>query len=328
MGAIQQWEADPLSFRTADLDEARAKIGEAFYANTMERLEPRGVFAARFDIARLGPLTVGDLSCGADVRMRFGELGAYHVGLPLRGHLTWRQGPREPLQATAARAAVFHPQGDTAVERWSGDCRILAVKIDPSALLRQLELMLGRTVREPVSFAPELDVTQGAGRTWAQLAHVVARDLQDGGGLLQQPLMAKQFEEAMLSGLLLAADHQYREQLTRPAASLRPAPVKRVMDAIQDRPEHPFTTSELAAIARVSVRWLQEGFRLHVGLSPMAYLRDVRLSRVYDDLRAGDPDGVRVSETAYRWGFTHRSRFANSYRARFGESPSHTLRSS
>ncbi|MDJ0343591.1 AraC family transcriptional regulator [Streptomyces sp. H10-C2] len=328
MRVSQQWEPGPLSFRTADLDEARIKIGEMFYDNVMDRLEPRGVFAARFDVARLGPLTVGDLSCGTDVRMRFGELGAYHVAVPLRGQVSWSQGTRVSAQATPARAAVFHPEGSTAVERWSGDCRVLAVKIEPSALQSHLELMLGRTVRAPVSFAPELDVTQGAGYTWAQLAWVVARDLHDDQGLLQQPQMAKQFQEALLSGLLLAADHQYREQLARPATSLRPAPVKRVMDAIQERPDHAFTMSELAAIARVSVRWLQEGFRQHVGMSPMAYLRDVRLTRVHDDLREGDPAELRVSDAAYRWGFTHRSRFAGSYRARFGESPSHTLYSS
>ncbi|WP_437441419.1 helix-turn-helix domain-containing protein, partial [Streptomyces aureus] len=61
-------------------------------------------------------------------------------------------------------------------------------------------------------------------------------------------------------------------------------PVKRVMDAVRERPEHPFTTTELATLARVSVRRLQESFREYVGMSPMAYVREVRLDRVREEL--------------------------------------------
>jgi AraC-like DNA-binding protein len=34
---------------------------------------------------------------------------------------------------------------------------------------------------------------------------------------------------------------------------------------------------------------------------------------------------MSVSEVAYRWGFTHMGRFAGTYRARFGVTPSRTL---
>ncbi|XUM05256.1 helix-turn-helix transcriptional regulator [Streptomyces venezuelae ATCC 10712] len=98
------------------------------------------------------------------------------------------------------------------------------------------------------------------------------------------------------------------------------------MDAVRERPEHPFTTTELAALARVSVRRLQESFREYVGMSPMAYVREVRLDRVREELRAAAPDEVSVSEVAWRWGFAHQGRFAARYRERFGESPSRTLR--
>ncbi|WP_236241191.1 helix-turn-helix transcriptional regulator [Streptomyces sp. CC228A] len=98
------------------------------------------------------------------------------------------------------------------------------------------------------------------------------------------------------------------------------------MDAVRDRPEHPFTTTELAALARVSARRLQESFRAHVGTTPMGYVRDIRLERVRDELRAAEPGGgLTVSEVAWRWGFTHLGRFAASYRDRFGEAPSQTL---
>jgi transcriptional regulator GlxA family with amidase domain len=98
------------------------------------------------------------------------------------------------------------------------------------------------------------------------------------------------------------------------------------MDAIHDEPERPFSVADLAGIAGISVRSLQEGFRRHVGVSPMAYLQQVRLDLVRETLRHADPQQVTVAAVAHRWGFTHLGRFAQTYRARHGEHPSETLR--
>jgi transcriptional regulator GlxA family with amidase domain len=91
-------------------------------------------------------------------------------------------------------------------------------------------------------------------------------------------------------------------------------------------PAHPYTAGELAAIAGVGVRVLQESFKQHVGVSPMTYLRRLRLDGVHTELSEADPWQVSVSEVAVRWGFTHLGRFAGAYRARFGVAPSQTLR--
>jgi transcriptional regulator GlxA family with amidase domain len=91
-------------------------------------------------------------------------------------------------------------------------------------------------------------------------------------------------------------------------------------------PWRQFSATDLAAIAGVGVRVLQEAFRQHVGMPPLSYLRRVRLDGVHEHLSRSDPWQVSVSEVAYGWGFTHLGRFAGAYRARFGESPSQTLR--
>ncbi|MFI8932910.1 AraC family transcriptional regulator [Streptomyces sp. NPDC053474] len=314
------------SFRTGDVDEARQLIEATYYSNFMDVCEGSKPFSARYDIGELGALTVGDMSCGADVRMRFGELGAYHVNVPLSGHVSWRQGAAPAAAAGAGSAGVYQPVGDTVLDRWSGDCRLLAVKVDRTALEGRLERLIGRPVPSPVTFGPVFDTRRGAGRGWARLVRTVAADLREDDGVLTHPLVAEPLQEALLNGLLLAADHRYRDRLADPVHQLRPAPVKRVTDAVQARPEHPFTTASLAAEGRVGVRWLQEAFRRYVGMSPMAYVRDVRLGRVREELLASGPGERSVSEVAHRWGFTHLGRFAEQYRARFGELPSQTLR--
>ncbi|MFB9553953.1 AraC family transcriptional regulator [Streptomyces roseoviridis] len=316
------------SFRTRDVDEAREEIDARYYANFMDVIDARDrPFAARFDTVGLGPLMIGDLSCGTDVRMRFGELGAFHVNAPMSGSMALRQGAGgRRLLATAAEAVLLDPAGDTVLDRWSGDCRTLSVKIDAAALQDRLEQLLGRPAGRRLALGSTLDISRGPGLSWVTFARQVAAGALAGDGLATHELVARPLQEALLNGLLLAAEHPWRDELAHPRGPVRPAPVKRVMDAVRARPEHPFTSTELAALARVSVRRLQEAFRQYVGMSPMAYVREVRLERVHEELRAGDPAGLSVGEVAWRWGFTHPGRFAAQYRARFGVAPSRTLR--
>jgi AraC-like DNA-binding protein len=315
------------SLRTSDLDEARSVIGTYFYANFLDLLEPSATPEVSFDGIQLGPVTLADLRCGVDVRIRFGDLGAYHVDLPVSGRMLWRQGRAQPAPATVTQAAVFQPVGDTTLDRWEADCRLLAVKIDRAELETRLAMMLDAPVRAPIRLSPSLDISSGPGRIWARLVRLLAAEAAKDDGLAYHPLLAEQLRESLVSGLLLATNHQYRERLEQPRAGhTPPRVVKQAMDAMHAHPEQPFTTAKLAEVAGVSERWLQQGFQRHTGMSPMAYLRHVRLTRVHDELRHCDPGQVTVAEVAYRWGFGHLGRFSANYQAAYGVSPSQTLR--
>jgi len=89
---------------------------------------------------------------------------------------------------------------------------------------------------------------------------------------------------------------------------------------MHEGPDRPHTSASLAALAGVSVRTLQDGFRQHVGVPPMVYLRRLRLTRAHDDLRTGR--AATVAEAAQKWGFSHLGRFAAAYRAKYGALPS------
>lgn len=314
------------SFRTGDVDQAREAIKDAFYSNRLDVLARPERFGAAFEVLETDGITVGDLECGADVRVLCGELGAYHVNIPVGGPMSWRQAARPEHITPPGRAALFQPVGTTSVDRWAGDGRVLALKVERTLLERRVEELTGRVPRTPVTLGSELDLTQGRGRDWARIVGTLVDDLHSDHRLLEHPLVARPLRDAVLNGLLLAADHRYRDQLDCPAGQLRPAPVRRAMDAMRERPEHPFTTAELATEARVGVRWLQEAFARYAGMPPMTYLRTVRLERAHAQLAASDPRTTTVGEVAHRWGFGHLGRFAEQYRARYGQVPSRTLR--
>jgi transcriptional regulator GlxA family with amidase domain len=87
------------------------------------------------------------------------------------------------------------------------------------------------------------------------------------------------------------------------------------------------SVTDLARRANTSVRSLEEGFRAHLGTTPMRYLRDVRLAHAHEALRRGDPEATTATAIAHRWGFNHYGRFASQYRVKFGRTPGETLRS-
>ncbi|PWV99046.1 AraC-like DNA-binding protein [Hoeflea marina] len=75
---------------------------------------------------------------------------------------------------------------------------------------------------------------------------------------------------------------------------------------------------------RVSRRALQYAFLDYAGLTPLEYLRRVRLNGARKLLRESGPQSITVTEAAMRFGFLHLGRFALDYKALFGESPSTT----
>ena len=61
-------------------------------------------------------------------------------------------------------------------------------------------------------------------------------------------------------------------------------------------------------------------------MSPIAYVKFVRLTLAHDDLRQA-ADGVSVRDVAMKWGFAHMGWFSKCYMEQFGVLPSQTLRS-
>ena len=312
---------------TSDVETAQWILGRHFYSNVIEVLPPDRPWTARFDVAPAGPVTVGDLQFGTDVRISFGELGAYHVDVPLSGSLAWRQGRSEATVATPAVAGLFQPIGDTVLEHWRGDCRLLAVKIDRGVLENELAEMLDAPVASPVRLGPALDVSRGAGATWMRLLRLVAADAAMPAGLFRHPVVDRSLQQGIVTGLLLAADHQYRDRLARWSPALAaPRAVRTAVEAMRADPSRPFTISDLAGLTGISRRSLQLSFQRYLGVPPMTYLRYVRLAHAHQQLQQADPAAASVADIAIRCGFLHLGRFASAYRARYGVPPSRTLR--
>ena len=162
----------------------------------------------------------------------------------------------------------------------------------------------------------------GPGLQWRTTLASLLAHLEDGGP--RSPGARRHvelLERTLISGLLVAQPHSFSGDLYAATDRGPETAVDRVVEAIRSAPETPYSLADLCRIGCVSARGLQAQFQAQHGMSPMQYLRQVRLDMAHDALRAGN---LPVTEVAYDAGFSNVGRFARAYRLRFGELPSQT----
>ncbi|MDV6980173.1 helix-turn-helix transcriptional regulator [Mycobacterium intracellulare] len=273
---------------------------------------------------RMGPITFVDLIASSDASLDSGEqCSGYRVSFVRSGHLeTTHRG--SSLHGGPGTVAVYQPQGH-AVARWTAASRMLAVKIDTDAVHDALSDALGHQVTSQPDFAQAMPTNAAPTRSWINMALTFTQQLFRPESLVNHPMVGLPIVDSLVRGFLLAADHSHREAVGADACSAPPRAIRAVIDIIEEEAHLPTTVSSLAERGHVSVRSLQQGFRSHLGVSPMTYLREVRLRRAHQTLLESDPSEVTVASIAHSWGFTHLGRFAALHADRYGEAPSATL---
>jgi len=225
------------------------------------------------------------VSYGVDVALSCGELGTgYLVVVPLSGRVEARNGDRS-IVTRPGRAGVYLPGGTTTIDLITDDCLLLAVRLERPALERELERLLDRPLRHPAELTADVDLARGPGRDWLELVQTVRPQPGRYNDLLAEPSVAERLGGTLITGLLLAASPDHARQAGR-----GPAPVRRALDVIEDHYPEPLTIADLATASHISVRRLQAGFRRHVGLPPMSYLRHFRLDRAHELLCRADAE--------------------------------------
>jgi transcriptional regulator GlxA family with amidase domain len=87
-----------------------------------------------------------------------------------------------------------------------------------------------------------------------------------------------------------------------------------------------FSLHDLAEATGTSPSTLLRIFSFHFGVSPMQFVKRLRLDATRRTLLHADPEILTVGQVAGQFGFRQLGRFAGDYRRMFGELPSATLR--
>lgn len=290
---------------------------DAYFPHAMHPSRSPGAAAeSGLEVVDLDSCRLAHIRFGATVGIVSEHPGAMAVNIPLAGHLQSQIG-NESFDTGPGQATAFPPDTPARMPSWTTDLDVLGLRINADVLHREAERVFAR---KDVVVPREIDLRTPAGEAWFRMARTTFDNARDCGGILyQDPKVAASVASMLVTGLLLAAV----PEAPGATGTMRPRPVHRVIAAIEADPARAWSPADFAEIGGVSVRRLQQSFREHVGTTPFAYLHDVRLERVHDDLV--HVRGGSVTEVALRWGVSHLGRFAAAYRTRYGQLPSHTL---
>lgn len=102
--------------------------------------------------------------------------------------------------------------------------------------------------------------------------------------------------------------------------------VKQADEYMQAHLDASITLMSLCKALHTSERPLNYGFHEVFGVSPMSYLKTLRLQAVRAQLQRADPAAAAIAEIASRFGFQSLGHFSRDYKTMFGELPSKTLK--
>jgi AraC-like DNA-binding protein len=309
---------------TQDLEEAQHYITDVYIPHNLQTRDGRALdFKLRYLASER--LTVGHLVYGADAELLVPPmLDCYHMNLTLSGQTMVSQKGRWAATQAKQSGVLFRPD-DPFTVRWSPEAVQYAVKLPRRPLEAHLSKLINRPVERPIAFDLGFDLASPTGQSLLSAVNYLRVELSRPGGISEMPLARDQLESLVLTQLLLTIPNAFTELLTAPGQPAQRGKVRRAIEMIEANPQAELSLGNLAVAAGVTGRQLQRGFKETVGMSPMAYVRAVRLDRVHAELQEG-AGATSVTDVAMRWGFFHLSRFAQQYRQRFGQLPSETVR--
>ncbi len=311
-------------FRTRDLDQAREEVARVFCPHKLTTSDKSGLVNTVHNSVKREKVSLNYLDYGAEVHIEPGELGSFFlVQIPLSGGSLVHCG-NQVVESNPRMATIPNPTEKLEMT-WLDQSPHLLVHIPRPVLESRLSELIQRDLTVPLRFELGMDLERPQLAAWRKLVDLLASGVSSNQYQFHEGVH-NQIEDMVITGLLMSHDHNYSACISSHAEPLTPRSVRVVIEYCQDASQSMPTVSELAQVAGVSVRSLQETFRNYVGLTPTQYLRDYRLRQVQKELTTHGSLFHSVSECAMHWGFTHLGRFSQQYADRFGELPSVTLR--
>lgn len=308
--------AAPISQFLEQTYGVRLRLKENRPRSPADRLKHR-----RLDI---GPAAIEDICLPGDVESSPDPLGKVVVAWPSRGRI---EGHCGGMNAEAGPDDVtLITQPDLPYFSHSKDVAVTTVLLEPAFVWRIAAGLPSGRAEPPIRFADFRPVDTASSRLWRNTVHYVKTCLL-ASDATATPLVLGEASR-LLTVALLTAFPLTAGALTSPSGRTddRPVLLRRAIDYMDGNAQNDVALGDVADAIHVTPRAVQYMFRKHLDVSPLQFLRQLRLHRARHDLMIGDRQHETVTSIAARWGFMHIGRFAVLYRQTYGESPHETLR--
>ena len=282
------------------------------------RLPTHGHPLGSINHRRFANLDLCRLSYGGAVRVMSPALESiYHLQVLLEGHCRSRGqgGERDYLPG---QMLLINPD-DPVDLTYSADCEKFIVKLPVSLFDQACRDHQWEVPRNGVRFAamPQQDM-----RTLDGFYSLLALMCEEAESAACMPQIQAHYARIVASKLLTLL----RTNVIR----AEPVSTSRGFDSLHQWIEAHLTDdvgiAQMMAVAHVSERSLYALFERNANTSPMEYVRQRKLDRIHELLACPNASVPSVTALALDYGFLHLGRFSQSYKARFGELPSQTLK--
>lgn len=264
------------------------------------------------DFVKLGRLGLGAISFGSSMHVDVESVDGYFLLMfCLSGQARVRT-----LHAAVdvdCNNAVLCAPGQPFDAWLSSDCEQFVLRIDADAFQ-------AARCGAGAGFAPRISIDSPPMQGWMHQL----RTLTGSSALLDcaraNADVARHMEELLIELLACALP-----RAPLPEAAVVPAFVRRAEEFIRAHAGEPLQLDDISRAAGVSPRTLRERFGMARGISPMQFLRDMRMKLAREALLTAGRH-ARIADIALACGFFHIGRFSVAYAKEFGEHPSATLR--
>ena len=318
---------EPLSrypaIRTRDVDELSKRLSGLFSVWSVDL--GRGgqrVFEGRLNHRQMKDVSVTYARYASTLAVSLSHGDSYLQGFPLRGHgSVVIDGSEREVSPTGG--IVGGPNADMRI-KYSSDFEHLIVRIAPRRLVKTLSGLIGRPIGAPLRMAANFKPVRSMLVAQRRLLEFTVRELDRDESL--PDLVLAELEQALVVSYLSCNTHNYSHLLRDdPVHPVAPWQVRLAEEYIEQNWDQPITVEALAFVANVGIRSLFYSFKQSRGVSPMIFVRQVRLRHAKEMLMHAGSEAT-VTTVASACGFSNLGHFAKYYCAVFGEHPSATLK--
>jgi AraC-like DNA-binding protein len=305
------------------IEEAEQIFKTEFVDSRINKVEPASDFGVHLNQASIGDSAVLCIGHNTGYAIDCGDIDDLDSVFFTIGQSTSSTLNGQSIDLSR-EAAIITRRSSLKHIRHAG-CIEFALKCSKENVEKRLQASLDRTTSKELHFADSVSLDSGIGAHGVGTIHYIINSIDSNPALLDNALISANFEDLIL-GVILALPSNYSDELLRPGRNLpAPAKLKLAEEYMEANAHLPITLTDVISHVGCSRKAFYANFRRFREYTPHEYLANARLKLAHERLSNPIP-GDTVTSVAYDSGFSHISRFSESYRKRYGVNPSETLR--
>lgn len=313
-----------VSLDSVDREETEEFATSVFCPHKFHLARSERKLHTKISSASLSSVGVSNTTFGAKVTVEPGTLDEFYlVQASVDGAIDVLSGNQRCL-STPGIATVLSPNQYTRME-WDKAGEFFTVRIDRRSLENQLSSLTGELLQGPLVFDLEMDLQRDRSRPWQSVVQAVYDHISYSDWLPNDPVTSDALERSLMTTLLQTQPHNYSDQLDKSLPRHASALVRRAIQFMAQHLAENLSNQKVAAAVGSTERSLLNHFRKHTGSTPKQYLLELRLRTTRTRLLAAGSD-TSITQVFSDAGIRHHGRFSGLYKARFGESPSATMK--